>query len=213
MPHNCPHCKAEIKPNELGLVPTERLTEETQKRTVAEAAAQTAQSELTKAQTALKSTNIRLSLAGDRVVSEKHARQVSAAYEADIEGVEKPPTLAEWLQGDGKIWGQALNAAQAPLSPQAPQAPPATSPAQPAQPQPQPQPPATPPAAPPPPNTNPGTLPATPGPGLTPAQYATEADRLSRDYARARTTEEKNAINQKKRDLDARFNQRQQSAA
>ena len=209
MAHECPSCKAALKPDELGLVPAARLTEESTKRTAAEKAAQDAQKQLSDLTASNHLAQLRLSLSGEAVISERNTKQVYAAYKADIEGNEKPPSLADWLKGDGATWGAVLKAAQAPAhpappAPPAPQTPPApaappfqTPPAPPA-----PQPPQTPN---PPPNTNPGTVPAAPNTGLTPEQYSRLSGEIATRYVNERNPAEKAKIRAEQKALDERF--------
>lgn len=90
---------------------------------------------------------------------ERTTKQLMAAYKADIEGNDKPPTIGDWLQGDGKLWASALK-------PVATTTPPATPPAVP--------PAATPPAAAPP-NTSTTAVPASPPTKATPDQVKKRA--------------------------------------
>ena len=46
-------------------------------------------------------TSDRLALSGVGISDEKAAKRLRTAYRSDVEGVEKPPSFAEWLAGDG----------------------------------------------------------------------------------------------------------------
>lgn len=209
MAHECPSCKAALKPDELGLVPTARLTEESAKRTAAEKAAQDAQKQLTDLTASNNLAQLRLSLSGEAVISERNTKQVYAAYKADIEGNEKPPSLADWLKGDGATWGAVLKAAQAPVPPAPPTSPATQTPPAPASPPPPPS--QTPPAPPapqapnPPPNTNPGTVSAAPNTGLTPEQYSRMSGEIATRYVNERNPAEKAKIRAEQKALDERF--------
>jgi len=46
-------------------------------------------------------TTDRLALSGVGISDDKAAKRLRAAYRTDVEGVDKPPSFAEWLAGDG----------------------------------------------------------------------------------------------------------------
>lgn len=98
---NCPHCTKELNPVELGVVPSSRLTEETGKRRDLEAKLAETQKEAAQIKADADLAATRLALAGDAVPTGRDAKRLRAAWQADIEGAEKPSTFAEWASGDG----------------------------------------------------------------------------------------------------------------
>lgn len=123
---NCPHCTKELNPVELGVVPSSRLTEETGKRRDMEAKLAEAQKEAAQIRATSDLAATRLALAGAAAPSDRDAKRLRAAYQADIEGDEKPPSFADWAAGDGAAMVASLRPAVAPVA--APAAAPAGSP-------------------------------------------------------------------------------------
>jgi len=130
---NCPHCTKELNPVELGVVPSSRLTEETGKRRDMEAKLAEAQKEAAQIRATADLAATRLALAGAAAPSDRDAKRLRAAYQADIEGDEKPPSFADWAAGDGAAMVASLRPAAAPVAASAAapagSAPPAAAPA------------------------------------------------------------------------------------
>lgn len=156
------------------LVPASRITEESAKRAAKETEAANALKELAALKASSDLAMTRLALAGEAAPSERDAKRLRAAWQADIEGMEKPLTFAEWSAKDGAAFISALRpAAPAPTPAAAAPAPAGAAPA--AAPTPAPAP-ATP-------NTNTGTLPTQPAPPSRDA-LVRQYDELNQRYAR-----------------------------
>jgi len=123
---NCPGCKIELNPVELGVVPSSRLTEETGKRRDMEAKLAEMQKEAAQIRATSDLAATRLALAGGAAPSDRDAKRLRAAWQADIEGAENPPSFADWAAGDGAAMVASLRPAAAPVA--APVAAPAGSP-------------------------------------------------------------------------------------
>lgn len=161
------------------LVPASRITEESAKRAAKEKEAADALKELAALKASSDLAATRLALAGELVPTERDAKRAMALYRSDTEGMEKPPTFAEWSAKDGASIVSVLRpAAPAPAPAGSSPAPvPAPAPAG-AAPAPTPAPaPATP-------NTNTGALATQPAPPSKDA-LVRQYDELNQRYARA----------------------------
>ena len=125
---NCPGCKIELNPVELGVVPSSRLTEETGKRRDMEAKLAEAQKEAAQIRATSDLAATRLALAGGAAPSDRDAKRLRAAWQADIEGAENPPSFADWAAGDGAAMVASLRPVAAPVAAPAGSPPPAAAP-------------------------------------------------------------------------------------
>ena len=175
--------EVEIDPAAHHLVPASRITEETAKRAAKEKEASDALKELAALKASSDLAMTRLALAGEAAPSERDAKRLRAAYQADIEGMKEPPSFAEWTTKDGAAFVSALRpAAPAPVPNPAPApagAAPATAP--------------TPAPAPATPNTNTGALPTQPAPASKDA-LVRQYEELNQRYARATHAERPNLL-------------------
>jgi hypothetical protein len=125
---NCPGCKIELNPVELGVVPSSRLTEETGKRRDMEAKLAEMQKEAAQIRATSDLAATRLALAGGAAPSDRDAKRLRAAWQADIEGAENPPSFADWAAGDGAAMVASLRPVAAPVAAPAGSPPPAAAP-------------------------------------------------------------------------------------
>lgn len=125
---NCPHCTKELNPVELGVVPSSRLTEETGKRRDMEAKLAEMQKEAAQIRATSDLAATRLALAGGAAPSDRDAKRLRAAWQADIEGAENPPSFADWAAGDGAAMVASLRPVAAPVAAPAGSPPPAAAP-------------------------------------------------------------------------------------
>ena len=125
---NCPGCKIELNPVELGVVPSSRLTEETGKRRDMEAKLAEMQKEAAQIRATSDLAATRLALAGGAAPSDRDAKRLRAAWQADIEGSENPPSFADWAAGDGAAMVASLRPVAAPVAAPAGSPPPAAAP-------------------------------------------------------------------------------------
>jgi hypothetical protein len=187
----------EIDLAEEGLVPHTAIAAERGAKTKAEneLVAAIKQFETAQKQQSLLAARLHLSSGAP---DERTARQLMAAYNADIEGNNEPPAFDAWLNGDGaKLAAAVRPSVEAPKAADpAKQADPAKAaePAKPADP-----------AKPATPNTSTSTVQAaTPG-GMTAQQYQQATAPLLAAYQRVRTPEEKAVLRKEMDDLDAKF--------
>ena len=192
MGFDCPHCSKEIP----DVVPHSRLREKAEAVRAADVKIADLEAKLASlpdlerraGEAAQLQTELLLSRAG--VQDPKTCRRIVAAYRADSEGIEKPPTLSDWLAGDG---ADLLARFQAPAPPPAP-APAAGATAQP------------PPPAPATglPRDPSGGAPAVPrAPGLTAEQFAPLQAKILSEYPRA-SAERRKELAKELDDLKAR---------
>ena len=125
---NCPGCKIELNPVELGVVPSSRLTEETGKRRDMEAKLAEIQKEAAQIRATSDLAATRLALAGGAAPSDRDAKRLRAAWQADIDGAENPPSFADWAAGDGAAMVASLRPVAAPVAAPAGSPPPAAAP-------------------------------------------------------------------------------------
>ena len=118
--HKCLSCLAALDLSALKLAPISHLTAERQKVAAESERATTLEKQLADAAKAGSLTAARLALAGSAAPSEREAKLTMAAYQADIEGNDKPPLLSDWLAGDGARWAPQAAAASAPAPSGAP---------------------------------------------------------------------------------------------
>lgn len=111
--HKCPGCSAALDLSALKLAPVSHLTAERQKVAAESERAAALEKQLVESARVASLTTTRLALAGAAAPSERDAKLTLAAYNADIEGNDKPPTLADWLAGDGARWAPQAAAAPA----------------------------------------------------------------------------------------------------